>query len=133
MKIICDTNALLFWVDQRDRLTVRARTAIEQGQAEGNLVCSDMSFCEIAMLFRKGRLGVPPSHSWVSYMQDIVDSLRLTVLAITPDIAAMAESGIVPHGDPADRIIAATAIHHRMPLITADQKLRGLRELETIW
>lgn len=133
MKKICDTSALLFWADRKEGLTVRAREAMEQGQAEGSLACSDMSFCEIAMLFRKGRLALPPHHSWASYMQDIVESLRLTVLPITPDIAALAESGIVPHGDPGDRIIAATAIHFRIPLITADQKLLELPKPETIW
>lgn len=37
------------------------------------------------------------------------------------------------HGDPADRIIAATAIALRARLVTADKKLRGSSQLETVW
>ena len=36
-------------------------------------------------------------------------------------------------GDPADRLIGATALHHHAPLITSDAKLRAILELETIW
>jgi PIN domain nuclease of toxin-antitoxin system len=37
------------------------------------------------------------------------------------------------HGDAADRLIGATALHHGASLITADAKLRALAELNTIW
>jgi len=40
-------------------------------------------------------------------MEDIVNSLDLTILQLTPAIAALAESGIIAHGDPGDRLIAA--------------------------
>jgi len=66
-------------------------------------------------------------------MEDIVESLGLNILPLTPAIAALAESGIVAHGDPTDRLIAATALAHRVPLITADQKLRTTPGLRCIW
>lgn len=44
-------------------------------------------------------------------------------LALTGDIAIMAGELENLHGDPADRIIAATAIAHDATLITADAKL----------
>ncbi len=131
--IICDTNALLFWSDQRERLTPAAHAALENGGAVGNLACSDISFWEIAMLFRKGRLRLPTGTTPLGYMEDIVDALDLAVLPVVPAIAALAESGVVAHGDPGDRLIAATAIHHRAPLITADEKLRATPGLTCIW
>ncbi|WP_304054346.1 hypothetical protein [Nitrosomonas communis] len=39
-------------------------------------------------------------------------TLGLKILPLTPAIAGLAESSIVNHGDPADRLIAATAIAH---------------------
>lgn len=54
-----------------------------------------------------------------------VGALGLTAVSLTPAIAALAEIDIVPHADPADRPIAATALHHRAPLITADEKPRA--------
>jgi len=43
MKIICDTNALLFWADQRHRLTPAALAVLEAGRAANDLACSDIS------------------------------------------------------------------------------------------
>lgn len=133
MLTICDTHILLFWADCRDRLSFAAQQALNEGVTQGNLACAAISFWEIAMLFRKNRLALPPSYTPTSYMEDIVDSLDLNILQLTPYIAAIAESGIVVHGDPADRLIAATAIAHQAPLITADEKLRALPGLSCIW
>jgi PIN domain nuclease of toxin-antitoxin system len=133
MRTICDTNVLLFWADRRDRLTPTALATLNAGIIKGYLACSDISFWEIALLFRKGRLALPLPHTPTSYMQDILDSLNLTVLPVTPAIAALAESGIVTHGDPGDRLIGATAFHYNAPLITADEKLRATPGLRCIW
>lgn len=133
MLTICDTHVLLFWADRHDRLTKSALEALEKGMADGKLACAAISFWEIAVLFRKNRLALPAQHSPLSYMEDIVDSLGLAILPLTPSIAALAESGIVAHGDPSDRLIAATAIAHQAPLITADEKLRLTPGLRYIW
>jgi len=133
MLTICDTNILLFWADRRDRLTITAQDALENGRAQGTLACAAISFWEIALLFRKDRLVLPRQHTPTSYMEDIVDSLELTILQLTPAIAALAESGIIAHGDPGDRLIAATAMAHQAPLLTANGKLRTTAGLRYIW
>lgn len=66
-------------------------------------------------------------------MHRLIKALRLEVLPITPDIAALSLSEPFNHKDPADRLIATTAIVHRAHLITADEKLRALPQLKTIW
>ena len=111
MLTICDTNILLFWADRRDRLTVAAQQALDSGRANGELACAAISFWEIALLFRKNRLVLPAQHTPASYMEDIVESLDLSILQLTPTIAALAESGIVVHGDPADRLIDCRHSH----------------------
>ncbi len=133
MLTICDTNVLLFWADRRDRLTVSAKQALDSGRAEGNLACAAISFWEIAMLFRKNRLVLPAQYTPTSYMDDIAESLGLNILQLTPAIATLAESGIITQGDPGDRLIAATAIAHHAPLLTADEKLRSTPGLLCIW
>ncbi|MBS0424452.1 MAG: PIN domain-containing protein [Proteobacteria bacterium] len=55
------------------------------------------------------------------------------ILPLTPAIAELAESGIITHGNPGDQLIAATAITHQVPLITADEKLHAVPGLRCIW
>jgi PIN domain nuclease of toxin-antitoxin system len=131
MKKICDTHVLLFWADAKDRIPARINRLLETAIQDRTLACSDISLWEIAMLCARGRLQpkAPPAR----YMHDIMMAMRLEVLPITPEIAVISQSGLFSHKDPADRIIAATAIHHKASLITADDKLRAIETLETIW
>ncbi len=133
MLTICDTNILLFWADRRERLTIAGQQALDNGRVDGKLDCAAISFWEIALLFRKNRLVLTAQHKPTSYMEDIVASLELGILSITPAIAVLAVSGIVMHGDPSDRLIAATAIAHHEPFIAADKKLHETPRLSCIW
>jgi PIN domain nuclease of toxin-antitoxin system len=133
MLTICDTHVLLFWSDRPERLSKAASRAVEDARKAGRLAVADVSYWEMAMLFRKGRLVLPADHSVMTYIEDIVEALGLISLPITPAIAALAESGIVAHGDPGDRLIAAAAMQHRATLITADEKLRAIPGLQCIW
>jgi len=130
-QIICDTHILIFWQDDPKRLSNAAQSAIETGLNDKTLACADISFWEIAMLMHSGRLrnDISPVH----YMSDLCLALSLTVLPITPEIASLSQESFFHHNDPADRLIAATAIYHNAPLITADKKLKKLEPLTVIW
>ena len=121
----------MFWQDNPKRLSNAAQAAIETALYDKTLSCSDISFWEIAMLIRSGRLR--DDISPVQYMADLCLALSLTVLPITPEIASLSQGNFFHHKDPADRIIAATAIHHNAPLITADKRLKRLEQLTVIW
>jgi len=131
MPIICDTHVLIFWQDDPSRLTSRAREAMAAGLWNRELACADITFWEIAMLMRIGRL----RNDIIAcrYMDDLRLALALTVLPITPEIAAISQDDRFNHKDPADRLIAASAICHRAPLISADRNLQGIDGLTVIW
>jgi PIN domain nuclease of toxin-antitoxin system len=129
MLTICDTHILLFWADDKKRLSVKANAALETE----NLACSDISLWEIAMLYSRGRINNYAGVTAAAYIQDILLGLDVTVLPITPEIAELAQSELFIHGDPADRLIAATSLVHRASLITADEKLRTIPKLHCIW
>ena len=133
MLTIGDIHVLLFWADRPDRLTLPAQESLIAARNSGQLACAAISLWEIAVLFRKNRLILPPQHTSVSYMEDIVISLGLHILPLTPAIAGLAESGVIVHGDPGDRLIAATAIAHQALLISADEKLHTVPGLRCIW
>ena len=68
------------------------------------------------------------------FLDALVQTPGLTVLELTPEIAALAAQ--FPRdfpGDPADRIIAATARAHDLPLVTRDQGMQASALLRTIW
>jgi PIN domain nuclease of toxin-antitoxin system len=130
MLIICDTHILIFWQDDPDRLSTGAKNAIEKGLRDKSLACSDISFWEIAMLMHSGRLRNDISST--QYMNDLRLTMSLTVLSITPEIASLSQQHFFNHKDPADRLIAATAIHHSAPLISFDKKLKNIEGLKII-
>lgn len=113
------------------RLSRRARTAIEEGQVANALCCSDMSLWEIALLIARGRLRVAADAR--RFLEGVIDSRAIRVLPITAEIAVLAQSDDFEHGDPVDRIIAATALAHGAQLVSADALLRKLRGLKVIW
>jgi PIN domain nuclease of toxin-antitoxin system len=133
MMIICDTQALVFWMDKPEKLSQTANTYLEKGIINKTLACSDISLWEIGMIFSKNRLTLPAGVTIEQYLNTMIKALRLTVLPISPKIAELAQSPEFNHGDPADRIIAATAITHNATLLTADGKLQQIKSLKWVW
>jgi PIN domain nuclease of toxin-antitoxin system len=121
--ILLDTNAIVFDALQPARLSRKARRLIEQAHGRNELACCDISLWEIAMLVSKGRLD--PGVSTLEFIKLVLTARSIQVLAINPEIAGMSVTlGDAIGLDPADRLVAATAIHHRATLITTDNSLK---------
>ena len=131
MLTICDTHVLIFWQDEPQRFSQRAKQAMDVALESKSLACADIFFWEIAMLMGSGRLRNDIDAG--QYINDLALTLSLTVLPITVEIAAMSQQDFFTHKDPADRLIAATAICHNAPLISADRKLHDIKRLNVIW
>jgi len=129
--IVLDTHVLVYDALSPKKLSRPARTALEEGSASNALACSDISLWEIAMLVARGRIAVDIDA--VELLEDIVHARSIKVLPISSRIAVIAQSDYFAHGDPADRIIAATALAHRARLVSADRHLRRLTGIEVIW
>jgi PIN domain nuclease of toxin-antitoxin system len=95
---------------------------IENAARSGSLLVSVISVWEAAMLEPKGRMRFhKPCLDWV---REALDTPGLTLAPITPEIAV--DSSRLPgdfHGDPADRILVASARSLGVPLLTRDSKL----------
>ena len=127
--LVLDTCALIFDALQPERLSAEARAAIEQAAQEGEIRCSAISLWEIAMLVEKGRLS--PGTDSLSFTRLSLDSRRVGVLPITPEIACLSAS-LPIHGDPADRLIAATAMIHGALLVTTDARLLRFEAMRSL-
>ena len=58
---------------------------------------------------------------------------RVRLLPLTPEIAVGAVRLLWDHRDPFDRVIVATAMIHRAPLVTKDDRIRRFQGVPTIW
>lgn len=130
--ILLDTCAIVWDALARERLSSSARTAIDAAAASHALLIADISLWEIAMLTRKGRLQIDatPEH----FLQLYIQARAAAVVPISPQIAQLSvaldeEVG----GDPADRLVAATALATKASLVTGDSRLLASKQIPTIW
>jgi len=129
--ILLDTCALIYDALAPARLGRRAARLIEEGAAAGELACSDISLWETAMLAAKGRLALPTTSA--RFLALALEARGIRVAPITPEIAQAACGERFSHADPADRIIAATALALDAPIVTCDARLREVPGLKTVW
>jgi PIN domain nuclease of toxin-antitoxin system len=132
--ILLDTHVVLWWTSANDRLSARARR--ETARADSIFV-SPASCWEIATLVRKNRLRLDRDvYQWIS---DLFEEERVSLAQLTGEIAVgggLLPSGSFP-GDPADRLLYATARELAVPFVTKDVRIREYarraRDVRTIW
>jgi PIN domain nuclease of toxin-antitoxin system len=91
-----------------------------------------ISVWEIAMKAQSGRLKFTcPYDLWID--QALTQDPRLELLPLLPRISIAAVQLRWAHGDPADRIIVATAQAYEAPLLTADEAIHESRIVRCIW
>ena len=117
--ILADTNGLIWFTVEDPRLGPQAHAIIEQARDEDMLAASAISFWELAMLRDKDRLPAPADPD--SMLRDF-RRMGITIINVTPEIGLRAGSLENFHGDPADRIIVATALQGHQ-LLTSDRAI----------
>lgn len=130
--IVLDTHALVWWVSGDRRLSTRAKRTIQNAVKAGVVSASAISAMEIATAVRRGRLTLSvPFEQWLADLRSLPE---LRFEPVTAEIAALAGSfdGAM-HGDPVDRLIAATARVLGARLVTADERLRAAPDVMTVW
>jgi len=120
--ILLDTHIWLWWLIGDGALSPTERTSLDEKASRGLIAISWVSIWETEMLYRKGRITLLPNlESWV---RKATDSTFCTVLPA--DIDLVLAQKMLPdafHGDPADRLIVASALLADMPLATHDSKI----------
>lgn len=130
--IILDTCALVFDALTPGKLSAAAKKAIVNAEKKNQLFCCDISLWEIAMLVQKKRLD--PGADAQTFLRLMLQARQIQVLSITSEIAALSATHTdYIRFDQADRLIAATTMHHNASLLTCDKKLRTISGLVTIW
>lgn len=128
--IVLDTHVWLWWLAEPSKLSIAARQAIDAADAIG---VSAISALEVATLVRRRRISL--DRDVATWVRQAFSPARVTPHPVTPEVAVAAGliDGAGFPGDPADRLIYATARAHRAPLVTRDEKLRSFDARTTVW
>ena len=128
MKACLDTHAVLWSIAGDPRLGAKARGLITNSK-KFDLIISDIVLLEISYLNAKGR--IEDADGIDTLLTKVAESFR--VVPISPEIARLALKLDLPHGDPFDRVIAATAKAHAIPLLTRDRSITNSGTVTTLW
>lgn len=118
--MVLDTHVLLWWKAKKSKLSRESAKAIQRAE---RILVSAVSCWELATLVTQGRVKLDRSlQEWVEALEaeENVQILPLTA-RVAVQIVQLDRAGF--HGDPADRLIYATALDELASLITADERI----------
>jgi PIN domain nuclease of toxin-antitoxin system len=115
MRLLLDTHAFLWFIDDNPRLSPGAKTLLE---SDAELLLSMASLWEIAIKVSLGRLTL--AQPFNSFLPEQLAKNSVAVLPIS--LAHLGAVAALPfhHRDPFDRLLIAQAAVERTPLVSAD-------------
>jgi PIN domain nuclease of toxin-antitoxin system len=120
--ILLDTHVLVWTVAEPRRLSAKAASMIRRAMKSGGVGIASITLWELAWLFARGRLRHRGTVE--SALDEIVEAARARVFPMTTGVAAHgAQYGEQFSGDPADRVIVATAQVEGLRLLSADERI----------
>jgi PIN domain nuclease of toxin-antitoxin system len=128
MKALLDTNVFLWAATADRRLSVRARTLLNDRR--NSFLLSVGSIWEILVKTSIGKLDLPAPVD--KYLKAQILRAPVTVLPILLSHVWRIEGLPLHHRDPFDRILIAQALDEGMPIVTADQALRAY-PVDLVW
>ena len=128
--ILMDTHVLV-WLDEANpRLGPSTVKKIDSAFHSSAAMVSAISFWEVGMLVRKGRIQL--DLDLAVWRKDLLEQ-GLIEVPVSGEVGIRA-AGFDPfHGDPADRLITATALMNAAILLTADARLLDSTLLVRTW
>jgi len=128
VRFLLDTHIWLWSLSDPHLLS--KRVARELTDIRNEIWLSPVSIWEILTLARKGRVALEAKpESWV---REALSKAPLKEASLNQEVAIRSMALLLPHWDPADRFIAATAIVYDLTLVTADERLLRCRQYATL-
>lgn len=128
MRFLLDTHIWLWSLLEPAKLAGEVIESLENPESE--LWLSPISVWELLVLHQKGRVRLKdPVEEWVARA---FDHAPLREAPLTFEIALETNRIRLPHKDPADRFLAATARVFDLTLVTADERLFELRDISLL-
>jgi len=129
MRLLLDTCAVIFFVENTGGLSGAAKDEIES--ATGEVFVSAASIAEVACAQERRRLKL--TQHWRVWWHEALRRNGWPCLPITAAILEEAHSLLAPiHRDPADRILIATARVEKLTLVTTDGRILSYPHVQTL-
>jgi PIN domain nuclease of toxin-antitoxin system len=125
LNLLLDTHIWIWSKLEPQRIGRHAARELANGRNE--LWLSPVSVWEALALMQKGRIRVADPLAWVERAADQLREAPLTQAIVRAGFGLS-----LPHADPAERFLAATAKVLKLTLVTADQRLLGLAEVSSL-
>jgi len=129
---VADTHTALWYLHKNPRLSVTARTFMDDAaQAGDDIALSPISLAEIVYLVEKNRLPVSAYEDLKAALADpqyVIEEAPFTA-DVVEALRQVSRAGV---SDMPDRIVAATALYFRVPVISRDRRIRS-SNLQTVW
>lgn len=131
MSVLLDTHIWVWWLTPDSPLARAERDALDAKAVRRELFLPAISLWEVQVLHAKRRFELPlPFAEWLARASD---ERMISVLPLSVEVVLALDA--LPasfHGDPADRLIVATARAHALPLATHDAAIRRSRAVK-LW
>ena len=128
MNLLLDTHVWIWSQLRPERLSAQARDAVTDPGSV--LALSPVSIWEALLLAERGRVELAPD-PW-RWIRSALATRPMRELPLTHEVALRSRTVRLPHDDPADRFIAATAMVHGLTLVTADRSLLGCPDIRVL-
>jgi PIN domain nuclease of toxin-antitoxin system len=128
MKLLLDTHIWIWYLSGNPHLSATLQIAISEDTNE--LWLSPISIWEALLLGEKGRIVLEPNPT--QWVQNSLQAIDTKEAPLSNDIAILSRQLDLVHQDPADRFIAATAVHYGLTLATVDKNLVKASCVETL-
>jgi len=128
LRLLLDTHIWLWSLSNQPRLTPQVRRALAKPGNE--LWLSPVSTWEVAWLVEKQRIALDTHFE--AWLPRALGSAAFREALFTHDIAAAVRDVRLPHRDPADLLLVATARVLNLTLVTADERLIDAKQVATL-
>ena len=123
-----DTHVLVFW-NNKEIVSEEFINFFDNQMQQGRLYVSSISFWEIALLIKKGKIEISDLHAWKN---EILNNTNIRL--IEPSVSEMIDSTLLPdhHKDPFDRLLIVQANQNKFLIVTKDRDIHKY-QVKTFW